>query len=97
LNFAVNELERVHGCGKIVAFAGVEIEYEGFVVQTRGWAVVRESGELNVDLPTWRSKTGRALPAVLLRNELMIEIGWAILDVFQSGVEMKLPEILHWD
>jgi hypothetical protein len=91
VNFTVNELEHVH-CGKIVAFAGVEIEYEGFVVQTRGWAVVREKGELAVKLPNYRGKNGRALPAI--RNELMYEIGQAILRVYRDGATMRLPDEL---
>ena len=69
VNFTVNELEHVHGHGKIVVFAGLEIEFEGFVVQTRGWQVVRENGEIAVNLPNFRGKNGRAVPCILLRNE----------------------------
>ena len=96
VNFTVNELEHAHGCGKIIAFAGVENR-----IRRVCGAVPRLAGgpgewRSSVNLPNFRGKDGRARPCLLLRNELMYEIGQEILRLYEAGAMIRLPEKLDW-
>jgi len=87
VNFTVNELEHVHGCGKIVAFADVENRNNG-----------RSSGKMATDCQSAKvSRQGwPRWPCILLRNELMTEIGREVLRLYQDGVTIQLPDELDW-
>lgn len=81
VTYTVIGVERVHGTGKLVGLAIVEIDVAGVIVTLQGVQVVREpDGALSCKPPSFRHpKSGRWLAAVVLPSTLAEAIGHEVV------------------
>lgn len=71
VNFTVIDVERVHGAGRLVALAKVELELDGVVLVMQGVRVVRQCDRITSQAPRYRDpRTGNWLPALIIPDEL---------------------------
>jgi stage V sporulation protein G len=71
VTFTVTGIERIHGAGRLVALATVEIELDGVILLVQGLRVMRGRNIITTQAPQFRDpRTGAWTPAVVLPNEL---------------------------
>ena len=71
VTFTVTGLERIKGCGRVLALAALEIDFDGVVVRLEGFQVLRQGHRVFAHAPRFRNpKTGVWAPAVVLPDEL---------------------------
>lgn len=81
-SIALAGLERVEGCGTLLAVAVVEVNVGGMLDLTlQGIQVRNRNGRLLCQAPQWREpKSGRWFPSIVLPPELLTEIGALVLE-----------------
>jgi stage V sporulation protein G len=94
VTFVVTAVEHIHGAGRLIALATVEIDLEGVVVLVQGIQVIRRRGRISTQAPRFRDpRSGAWLPAVVLPEEL----GAAIAQELQRMVTRPQPKAMLSD
>jgi stage V sporulation protein G len=71
VTFTVIDVEPVHGAGRLVALAKVELELDGVVLVMQGVRVERQCDRITSQAPRYRDpRTGNWLPALIIPAEL---------------------------
>ncbi len=71
VTFRVTDVEHVHGAGRLVALAKVELELDGVVLVMQGVRVMRQRDIITMQAPRFRDpRTGNWLPALIVPAEL---------------------------
>jgi hypothetical protein len=71
VTFTVTDVERVHGAGRLVALAKVELELDGVVLVMQGVRVLRQRDRITTQAPRFRDpRTGNWIPALIVPDEL---------------------------
>ena len=71
VTFTVTDVEQVHGAGRLVALAKVELELDGVVLVMQGVRVMRQGTVITTQAPRFRDpRTGNWQPALIVPDEL---------------------------
>lgn len=100
VTFAVTGFERIEGCGRVLALAALEIDFDGVMVRLQGVQVIRQGRFIATQPPRFRNpRTGVWAPAVILPDELGSAIaqelqGMLLCQPGQVGPDPATSEVL---
>ena len=77
----VLDLVHLHGHGKLIGLAQVEIILDGVAIVLQGWRLMRRvDGLAEVEPPVYRHVDGDMVPAIVLPDELEEAVARAVLE-----------------
>jgi hypothetical protein len=84
VTFTVFSMERVHGLGRLVGLANVEVVVAGVAITVQGVRILqRPGGSLVAEPPRFRHPDGRWIPSVELPQALSDAIAAEVLEAFR--------------
>ena len=84
VTFTVFSMERLHGLGRLVGLANVEVVVDGVAITVQGVRILqRPNGSLAAEPPRFRHPDGRWIPSVGLPETLSDAIAAAVLEAFR--------------
>jgi hypothetical protein len=93
VTFRVTDVEHVHGAGRLVALAKVELELDGVVLVMQGVRVMRQRDIITMQAPRFRDpRTGNWLPALIVPAELGQAIGRELHQILFCERQSSLGE-----